>query len=440
MPERPNQPLDADTPRSKQWMGRVVPLGVAVALLLPGVAVQLGGIPLPSALAVAIFAAAFIGAALLLTWGTELAQLDLPQGLAVAILAFIAILPEYAVDLLFAYEAGSDPSKAPYALANMTGANRLLIGIGWSLVILVAALGAWRARRRSEDGRRTKASRYGLSLSRWAAIDVVILGAVSLYALTFVFRPTLTLIDSVVLFGFFGLYVYRLWKAPKTEPEFIGPPALISRLPTASRRAVTVLLMVSAGAVILLVAEPFSSSLLDAGEQLGVDPFLMVQWIAPLATETAELIPACIFAYRQSADEGLGTLLSSKVNQWTLLVGAIPIAFSVSTFGFAGLPVDAIQREELFLTAAQSIFAVSLLVDLRLTVREAVVILGLFLADFAASVFLPEELRPWARFGFGGLYLVLAIARLFISRQRLPGLVRDGIIAPPEQLAKGSPS
>ena len=47
-------------------------------------------------------------------------------------LALIAVLPEYAVDFAFAAKAGQDPEKyAPLALANMTGGNRLLIGVGW---------------------------------------------------------------------------------------------------------------------------------------------------------------------------------------------------------------------------------------------------------------------------------------------------------------------
>ena len=64
------------------------------------------------------------------------------QGLALTVLALIAVLPEYAVDFTFAWKAGEDPDKfAPLALANMTGGNRLLIGIGWSMVVLLAA---WR--------------------------------------------------------------------------------------------------------------------------------------------------------------------------------------------------------------------------------------------------------------------------------------------------------
>ena len=85
---------------------------------------------------------AILGSAFLLAWAAESLQLDVSQGLALTVLALIAVLPEYAVDFTFAYKAGEDPDKfAPLALANMTGGNRLLIGIGWSMVVLLAA---WR--------------------------------------------------------------------------------------------------------------------------------------------------------------------------------------------------------------------------------------------------------------------------------------------------------
>ena len=99
-------------------------------------------------------ASAILGSAFLLAWAAEVLQLDISQGLALTVLALIAVLPEYAVDFAFAYKAGKDPEKyAPLALANMTGSNRLLIGVGWSLVVLLAA---WRmtriARRRGYTG------------------------------------------------------------------------------------------------------------------------------------------------------------------------------------------------------------------------------------------------------------------------------------------------
>ena len=72
----------------------------------------------------------------MLSWAAELAQKDIPQALAIALLALIAVLPEYAVDMYFAWQAGKDPKYTAFAMANMTGANRLLIGVGWAAVVM----------------------------------------------------------------------------------------------------------------------------------------------------------------------------------------------------------------------------------------------------------------------------------------------------------------
>jgi cation:H+ antiporter len=87
-----------------------------------------------------IFGLAIVSAAFLLTWTAEAAERDVPRTLALAGLALIAVLPEYAVDVLFAWKAGQDPSYASYATANMTGGNRLLVGVGWSMVVAIFAL------------------------------------------------------------------------------------------------------------------------------------------------------------------------------------------------------------------------------------------------------------------------------------------------------------
>jgi cation:H+ antiporter len=81
---------------------------------------------------------AIVGAAFLLSWAAEVFQLDVSQALALALLALIAVLPEYAVDAVFAWKAASNPEIAPYAIANMTGSNRLIVGFGWASVVVVA--------------------------------------------------------------------------------------------------------------------------------------------------------------------------------------------------------------------------------------------------------------------------------------------------------------
>src|SRR5207245_1556932 len=141
------------------------------------------------------------------------------------------------------------------------------------------------------------------------------------------------------------------------ESELLGIPAQIASLDQRRRRILIGGLMAYAGAIILVAAEPFATSLIEVGKRYGISEFLLIQWVAPLASESPELIIACLFAARGRGEVGMGALVSSKVNQWTLLVGTLPIAYTISAFahgrhGYA-LPLDNQQVEEFFLTAAQ---------------------------------------------------------------------------------------
>ena len=95
-----------------------------------------------------------------------------------------------------------------------------------------------------------------------------------------------------------------------------------------------------------------------------------------------------MFAARGNASLALGSLLSSKLNQWTLLVGMIPGVYAAS-FGSLSpsINLDSHQFQEILLTAGQSLFAVALLVDLRLQVREAVWLLVLFAAQLLSPMY-----------------------------------------------------
>src|SRR5205823_3492600 len=115
------------------------------------------------------------------------------------------------------------------------------------------------------------------------------------------------------------------------------------------------------------------------------------QWLAPLASEAPELLVAGLYAWRLNTTAGLGTLVSAKVNQWTLLVGTLPIVFAITSSSLHGLPIDATQREELLLTAAQSAFALMILANLSISVREALALFGLFWAQFIIGALVPSS-------------------------------------------------
>jgi cation:H+ antiporter len=421
----PDPILDAARPKTGHPRRQLIPILGATAVTLPAILTRLSGAAPPEWVAAIVFGLGVVGAAFLLAWGAEALQLDVAQGAALALLALIAVLPEYAVDFTFALKAGEDPDKyAPLALANMTGGNRLLIGIGWSMVVLLAA---WRITRIARTQGYKGELETDVTLDRPHAIEITFLAIASLYSLTLPFKTRLTPFDTVIFVGLFVWYAVRISRAPAEEPHLVGPAELIGRLPTAKRRVVVALMLLASAAVILISAEPFADALVTTGEQFGIDTFLLVQWVAPLASESPELLVAALFAWRLNTNAGLGALVSSKVNQWTLLVGTLPLVFALGGGAFSGLPIDALQREELFLTAAQSVFAVAVLTNRSLSVREALALMGLFLAQFILGGVLPEGLREVERIGIGILYLVLAAFYIFQQRGYVAPMVRDGL-------------
>jgi cation:H+ antiporter len=416
--------LDAARPRTGHPRRQLIPIFLATGVTLPAILTRFSGSEPPEWFAAVVFGLGVVGAAFLLAWGAEVLQLDIAQGAALALLALIAVLPEYAVDFTFALKAGDDPDKfAPLALANMTGGNRLLIGIGWSLVVLLAA---WRITRIARAQGYKGELDTDVTLDRPHAIEIAFLAVASIYSLTLPLKRTLSPIDTVFLVGLFVWYAVRISRAPSEEPHLVGPAELIGRLPKARRRSVVALLLFGSAAVILISAEPFADALVTTGEEFGISTFLLVQWVAPLASESPELLVAGLFAWRLNTNAGLGALVSSKVNQWTLLVGTLPLVFSLSAGALSGLPIDSLQREELFLTAAQSVFAVAVLTNRSLGVREALALMGLFVAQFVLGGVLPEDLRAVERIGIGILYLVLAAVVVFKQRRYVRPLVRDG--------------
>jgi cation:H+ antiporter len=422
-------------------------LSIALALCatLPGLVLRFGGLHINDPVDALLYGLAIIGAAFMLSWAAETAQLDISAGLAIAILAFIAVLPEYAVDLVFAVKggnafeqfgrvcqsaadaaAGREPACS-LALANMTGANRLLIGVGWSMVIFVA----WYKYR--QRGQRMR----DVTLDRGHSVELAFLSLATVYSLTLPLKRSITLFDAVILVSIFIAYTIRISKAPAEEPHLVGPARLLGGFSTKGRRASYIGLFFFAAAVILLCAEHFAESLVETGATLGISEFFLVQWLAPLASEAPELLVAGLYAWRLNTNAGLGTLVSSKVNQWTLLVGTLPIAFAIASSSTHGLPIIARQRDELFLTAAQSFFAICILLNLSMSLREAWMLFILFWTQFLFGAFVPEDKHGQELIAFGVIYVVLGLYFLVRQRDAVPKLAYDGIRAPYSELVDG---
>lgn len=338
-----------------------------------------------------------IGAAFILSWGAELSERDIPRSLALIALALISVLPEYAVDLNFAWDAGKNPEYKQYAVANMTGANRVLIGIGWSLVAIVYYF---------------KFRQKHIPLDRSQGLELSLLLLATIYSFIIPLKGSLSLLDTVIFFALFLYYAARAARGERHDEELGGVAGFLDvRLGNRARRLVVLSMFAFAGYAIWLAADPFAEGLVQTGKQFNIDEFLLVQWLAPLASESPEAIIALLFALKGRGSMGIGALISSKVNQWTLLVGAIPLVYAISAGSTGAMDLDHRQKEELLLTSAQSLFAAVIISDFRFSLWEALVLMGLFIGQF----FFPQES---IRYIFSFLYIAGAIIMIITSEER----------------------
>jgi cation:H+ antiporter len=375
----------------------IVAVVICPALLLRVLAVQ----PTPI-LGLIAYGAAVVGASFVLAWAAEAAQIDVSGSLAVAVLAVIAVLPEYAVDLYYAYTAGHLPEYTQYAAANMTGSNRLLMGVGWPVVVLVSVLVA----------RRTTGQKVpGLELDASNRVEIGFLMIAGVVAFVIPATGRIHIAFGVALLAWFGFYLYKLTRGEVEDPELVGTAAALGTLPDRARRITITALFLFAAAVIVTCAKPFADNLISAGTQLGIDRFLLVQWLAPLASEAPEFIIATIFAARGKGAIAIATLISAKVNQWTLLIGSLPVAFMLGGGGVS-MRLDGRQIEEIVLTAAQTLMGVTLLLGLRFQRWAAWALLGLFVVQFPIT-------STEGRLALSAVYAAVAAVALVRNRRDL---------------------
>ncbi len=392
-----------------RWRRRTLTRSALItgAFLAPAVVVRITGLHTGAVLALVIFGAAVVAASFLLAWAAEAAQIDVSGGLATALLALIAVLPEYAVDLYYAYVSGHNADYTQYAAANMTGSNRLLMGLGWPVVVLVSILVA----RKSGSERST-----GLTLEPANRVELGFLLIAGVIAFVVPASGQIHLGLGLALLAWFGFYLYKVSHGSVEEPDLIGTAAALGELPDGRRRVAVVGLFLVSGAVILLCAKPFADNLVAAGTELGINRFLLVQWLAPLASEAPEFIIAIIFASRGKGTAAIATLISSKVNQWTLLIGSLPIAHLLGG-GCFSLHLDSRQVEEVLLTATQTMMGVALILALRFQRSAACTLLGLFVVQF--PIFSTQ-----GRLLLCCVYTAVAVVGLIINRRDIAATLK----------------
>jgi cation:H+ antiporter len=237
-----------------------------------------------------------------------------------------------------------------------------------------------------------------------------------------VFRGSITLFDTAVLMSFYAVYVVASARGEQEEDEhehdLVGPGRDHRRVdedapPASGPRD----LRLRRGHHLHLGRALRRVTRRDR-QALRIDEFLLVQWLAPLASESPEFVVASILVARGAMSKGMRTLVSSGVNQWTVLVGTLPVVMSISAGTPSALPLDARQTEEVLLTAAQGLFGVAVIADRTLTRWQGALLAALFFGQF----FVPST---HGRQIFAVAYLIAAVAVYVGNADARTGMVQS---------------
>jgi cation:H+ antiporter len=350
--------------------------------------------------------------AFLVAWGAEAAQFLMSQGLALAILAWLQTLPEFAVEAVIAWEAGADPERAHLAIANLTGAIRLLLGLGWPAIYFVfVAAGRRRAERRWPV----------IRLEHEHAVEVVGLVPPLLYFLVILWKQWIGWIDAVVLIALYAIYLWVLMRNPPKQEEELSDAPAVSRWAYRQRgwrqKAAIGGLFVLGGSLLYLTAHPFLESMLAVAGLLGIGQFFLVQWVAPFLSEFPEFVSTINWARRVTrAPMALMNIVSSNINQWTILAAMIPLVYGFSHlhhFGtWSDFHFDAPQQVEILLTLLQTLLGVLLLANMEFDVLDASALLVLWLIQFIVP-HLREEVSV-----VYGVWIVVLVGQFLLGKKK----------------------
>lgn len=332
--------------------------------------------------------------AMLIAWAAEAAQFLISQGLALAVLAWLQTLPEFAVEAVIAWQAGqtaSDPAVLPAVkvhatalmTANLTGSLRLLVGLGWPMIYCTAALFY---RKKSKQRLRE------IKLEKEHAVEIVFLLISIAYFFVIWAKGTLSWVDTVVLSLIYFVYLYFLKKIPPQSEEKIEDldriPRFILRQRRAARNGLIGAMFAGGGLILYFAAHPFLESLKALAVGLGISTFVFVQWVAPFLSEFPEKVSAFNWARRVStAPMALMNMVSSNINQWTMLAAMLPIAYALALGSLGTIDFDSHQELEVLMTIGQSLLGALLLANMRFTWWEAALLFALWAIQFVFSGF-----------------------------------------------------
>ena len=363
-------------------------------------------------------------ASVLITWGAESAQFFVAQGFALAILAWMQTLPEFAVEAVLAWKG-----QTQLLLANLTGALRLLTGLAWPMVYLTAAVG---------HRRRTGQPLRHIKLELHHSVEVIALIPPLLYAVVIWAKSNLHTYDAVILVVFYVVYLVLLTKLPPQQSESIDDLAAIPRAivrASRPRRIASIgFCFLAGGALIYFTAEPFLGSMIAVATAVGIPSFLVIQWFAPVVSEFPELASTFYFARQEEkAAVAVMNITSSNINQWTLLVAMLPVVYSMGQGTITGFVFDREQSSELLLTITQSFVGLVFLLNMEFAWWEALTMFLLFISQFVLPRFFGAAAHSW----ISGAFLIWTALELLriAGRRRAPAAIHSFITTWREHIA-----
>ena len=379
----------------------IITINLIIAIV--GIIVKSQHSLLPEILLPIAYGCSIFSAALIISWAAESSERDISGSFVIAIIALIAVLPEYAIETVLAYTAGQSyklnnfvfTNRVGYVSANVTGANRLLAGLGWPLIMLINML----------------KNNQSLNIKNNNKLELLVLGigAISMIIASVIkFQP---IFISFILIIIYLIYLFITSKKESTESEFIGTSEYLANLPKLTRITTNILLIIFSAVTIFIVSHPFVESLIHIGGKFGIDEYYLIQWLAPLASESPEIIIASLFAMKGRSLESISIILSSQANQMSLLIGSMGAIFSFATSSLISFPLNDTQGVEFLLTSAFALLQISMILWGKFKLQMPVLLLIIF---FVQLIITDTSIRAYlsiAIYMFALIYLILFITK-----------------------------
>ena len=367
------------------------------------------------------------GLLLLRVWAFPGANVSKPVVLTLITLA--AVLPELTigVDSSWGGSGGSAAESGSLALAGITGASRLLIGLAWPLVILL---------------RWARGGGSVLRLDRRDGVALWLLLLASLYSLTVYLRGTLSVLDSLCLLLLFGVYLWVVSRSRERATEQAGPPGGVVAPLSRMSRPFVVAALACAVAATAVGTLTFADAVVAVAEPMGADRFTSVQWLLPMVSKLPLLAIVAVLVWDLRTGRATAALLLCQTGYLTVVLGSLPLVSLVQgvvASDITSLALDERERSELLLMCAQTVFLVVAMARMTVSVKAAVSFLALFFAQAVLSLLQLDGQSTLAQTVPASVYVAASVGLIAHDRGRLQALVALAPVRDSRQTASTRP-